>query len=100
MEYICNRLMVVGPKPLVKTFSRSNWEKILGAAHCQLAENSPGRSITEFNTEEAPILEPLRKLSLRWTKLVFLLDWEWENKRLKGFVNAKDGIVESYRLEY
>jgi hypothetical protein len=92
--------MVVGPKPLLKKFTRSHWDRILEAKNCQLVENSPGRYVTEFNTEQAPILDPLRKLSLRWTKLIFLLDWEWEDKRLKGSVNAKDGIVESYRLEY
>ena len=100
MEYTCNHLMVIGSTSLVKKFSRSYWEKLLGAKHCQLAENSPGRYINEFNTEEAPIHEPLRKLSLRWPKLIFLLDWEWEDKRLKGFVNAKAGRLESYRLEY
>jgi len=100
MEYICNRLLVIGPKPLLKKFTRSHWEKILGAKHCELAENSPGRYISEFNTDEAPILEPLRKLSRRWPKLIFLLDWGWEDKGLKGFVNAKTGILELYRLEY
>ena len=100
MEYICNRMMVIGPKPLLKKFTRSRWDKILEAKHCQLLENSPGRHINEFNTEEAPIIDPLRKLSRRWPKLIFLLDWEWEDKRLKGFVNAKAGILESYQMEY
>jgi hypothetical protein len=92
--------MVVGPIPLLKKFTRSRWDKILEAKHCQLAENLPGRYINEFNSEEAPIIDPLRKLSRRWSKLIFLLDWEWEDKRLKGFVNVKAGILESYQMEY
>ena len=85
---------------MLKKFTRSRWDKILEAKHCQLAENSPGRYINEFNTEEAPIIDPLRKLSRRWPKLIFLLDWEWEDKRPKGFVNAKAGILGSYQMEY
>lgn len=100
MEYICNRLTVVGSKPLLKKFSRSYWERILGAKYCELTENSPRRYITQFNTEEAPIVEPLRRLSRRWTQLIFLLDWEWEDKRLKGFINAKAGILAWHQIEY
>ena len=100
MEYICNRLLVVGSKPLVKKFTRSYWERILGAKYCQPIENSPGRCIIDFNTEEAPIIEPLRRLSRHWPKLIFLLDWEWEDKKLKGFVNAKAGMLQSHQTEY
>ncbi len=100
MEYICNRLMVVGSAGKVKKFARSNWDKVLGAKHCELAECSPGRYISDFNTKEAPIVEPLRKLSLHWPKLIFLLDWEWEDKSLKGFLKAQAGLLESYWMEY
>ena len=100
MEYICNRLMVIGSRPLVAKFRRSYWHKVLGAKHCQLMEGSPGRYVSEFNTEDAPIIEPLRRVSRRWPKLVLLLDWEWEDKRLKGFVNAKAGMLQSHQTEY
>ena len=100
MEYICNRLLVVDSKLRLNKFTNSRWERILKARYCELAENSPGRYISQFNTEQAPIIEPLRRLSRHWPQLIFLLDWEWEDKRLKGFVKAKAGIVESYQLEY
>ena len=100
MEYICSRLLVVGSKPMLSRFASSSWERILGAKFCEPVENSPRRHVIAFNTEQAPIVEPLRKLSRRWPKLIFLLDREWEDKRLKGFVHAKAGIIESYQLEY
>ncbi|MGH7971518.1 MAG: hypothetical protein ACREIC_22600 [Limisphaerales bacterium] len=99
-EYICNRLLVVGPKRLVKKFGRSRWEKVLGAEHCEIIETTPQRIVIQFNTSEAPILEPLRLLSRRWPKLILLLDWEWEDKRLKGFIKAQAGLLTSHHLEY
>ena len=99
MEYICNRLLVVGSKRLVKQFTRSRWERILVAKHIEIIENSPGRYINQFDTA-APLVEPLRVLSRRWKKLVFLLAWEWEDKRLKGVVKAKAGLFDSCRVEY
>ncbi|MGH7972622.1 MAG: hypothetical protein ACREIC_28245 [Limisphaerales bacterium] len=69
------------------------------ARHGEWMENAPGRHVCSFETDEPP-LEPLRNLSRRWPGLVFLLDYDSEEQRVKGLAKARAGILDSYRTEY
>ncbi len=60
---------------------------------------SRSRYVSIFETDEPP-LEPLRKLSRRWPRLVFLLDYEIESERTKGLLKAQTGRIASCQLEY
>ena len=94
-----NRLTVVGPKADVGQSLKSKWYRRLGARHGEMMENLRRRYVSIFETDEPP-LEPLRKLSRRWPRLVFLLDYEIESKRIKGILKAQTGRIASCQLEY
>jgi hypothetical protein len=94
-----NRLTVLGSKEKIQGFLKSRWDRRLRARYCEWMENFPRRVVCLYETDEPP-LEPLRKLSRRWPQLVFLLDWEWEDRRFKGLVNAKAGLLHSLQTEY
>lgn len=98
-NWCSNRLTVIGPKAQLQRFRRTRWHIPLDSRHEELLENSPGRFACQFETDTPP-LEPLRRLSRRWLKLVFLLDFEVEAERSKGLAKAKGGALEKYRLTY
>ncbi len=100
MDNHCNnRLTVIGSKQAVPRFLRSGWERRLRGRYFEWMENLPRRVVCLFETDEPP-LESLRRLSRRWPQLVFLLDWEWEDRHFKGLVNAEAGLLHSSQTEY
>ena len=89
-EYV-NRLLVVGPALDVTAFERSaDWMEAVGAKHVELLEQAPTRHAWQFETD-APPLKSLRDLSRRWPFLTLVLDYDCEDKRLKGLVRFKHG---------
>jgi hypothetical protein len=98
-RWTSNRLSVFGSKRQVLLFRGSNWDEHLHAQYVELMENSPMRLVCEFKTDGPP-LEPLRKLSLLWTRLVFVLDYELEKRRIKGLAKAINGELEHHQLRY
>jgi hypothetical protein len=93
------RLMVIGAKAQVRQFQDSGWGKGLGARHGEWLENSPSRFVCEFETD-APPLDPLRILSRHWPGLILLLDYEEEEKRIKGLAKAAAGQIAHCQFEY
>jgi len=95
-----NRLTVVGQAGDLKQFDRNvEWTADLGARYVELLENSADRHSWQFETEEPP-LKFLKTLSSRWPFLTFLLDYEWEEKRIKGLAKAKAGRLKNYSVIY
>jgi hypothetical protein len=94
-----NRLTVIGSQTQVQRFQKSNWDRHLHARYCELAENSPTRFACQFKTERFP-LASLRSLSRRFSKLVFLLDCESEENRIKGLAKAEAGELEHWEVNY
>ena len=95
-----NRMTVVGPASEVKQFDRNvEWTADLGARHVELLENSADRHSWQFETDEPP-LKFLRVLSRRWRAMTFLLDYEWEESRIKGLAKAKAGGLKNYSVTY
>ena len=95
-----NRLTVVGPASDLKQFDRNvEWTAELGARHIELLENSADRHSWQFETDEPP-LKFLKTLSRRWRSLTFLLDYDWEDKSIKGLAKAKAGRLRNYSVTY
>ena len=94
-----NRLTVVGVKRQVQRFQQSTWATALGANHCELLENSPGRFSCQFETENPP-LKSLMRLSRRRPTLAFLLNYEVPAKRVQGLAKAKAGALTDHRVTY
>jgi len=94
-----NRLTVVGPKAHVQRFLKSNWDQRLQARHRELWENSPGRFVCLFETDEPPLKSP-RGLSRSFPRLIFLVDHEREAERIKGLAKIQDGEVQHFEISY
>ena len=95
-----NRLTVVGTASDLKQFDRNmEWTADLGARHVELLENSADRHSWQFETDVPP-LKFLKTLSRRWRSLTFLLDYDWEDKRIKGLAEAKGGRLRNYSVNY
>ena len=95
-----NRLTVVGPASDLKQFDRNvEWTAELGARHIELLENSADRHSWQFETDEPP-LKFLKTLSRRWRSLTFLLDYDWEDKRIKGLAKAKSERLKNHCVIY
>jgi hypothetical protein len=94
-----NRLTVIGARRQVHRFQQSTWATALGANHCELLENSPGRFSCQFDTEDPP-LESLKRLSRRWPGLVLLLDHEEERQRIKGLAKAQKGQMAHCQFDF
>lgn len=69
----------------------------MGAKYIEVIELSAKRESWQFQTDTIPI-EPLRRLSVRWPKLTFLLDYEQE--RIKGLLVAHQGKLVHSQFEY
>jgi len=94
------RMTLVGSKQVVAGFADvSGWDRTLGAAHIEWLQLSPGRHVCQFETKEPPVTQ-LQKLSRRWARLTFLLDYENERDRIKGLAKAKAGAVEHCEIGY
>ena len=95
-----NRLTMLGPKATLDRFDDNGaWEKALGARHVEWLLLSPRRRRCEFETA-GRILAELQELSRLWPRLIFLLDYEWDPKRVKGLVKAKAGDIECCEISY
>ena len=100
MDEICiNRLVVLGKKTTVTEFLRSEWDRLLRARFLEPHEMMLTRFSCGFQTCEPP-LKKLEKLSTQWRSLIFLLDFEWENKRIKGIAKAVRGELEVHEVSY
>jgi hypothetical protein len=95
-----NRLTVVGPASDLKQFDRNvEWTADLGARHVELLENSADRHSWQFETDEPP-LKFLRNISRSRRSLTFLLEYDWEESRIKGLAKAKAGRLMNYSVTY
>jgi len=93
---IVSCLTVVGPTGDLKQFDRNvEWTAELGARHIELLENSAERHSWQFETDEPP-LKFLKTLSRRRRSLTFLLEYDWEDNRIKGLAKAKAGRLRNY----
>jgi hypothetical protein len=94
------RLTMVGSKGAVASFAGSSgWKMTLGARHIDWLQLSPGRHVCQFETEQPPVAQ-LQKISRRWARLTFLLDYEDEENRIKGLAKAKAGRIEHCEIGY
>src|SRR5204863_281073 len=99
-EMTTNRLTVVGRAGDLKQFDRDEaWKAESGARYTELLEHSADRHAWQFETDKPP-LKFLEALSRRWRSLAFLLDYDWEDKRLKGLAKAKAGRLRNYSVTY
>ncbi len=95
-----DRLTVVGSASDLKQFGREEeWTAESGLRHVELLEHSTDRLAWQFETDEPP-LKFLKTLSRRWRSLTFLLDYDWEDKRIKGLAKAKAGRLRNYSVTY
>ena len=95
-----NRVTVVGPAGDLKQFGRKEeWTAESGVRHVELLEHSTDRLAWQFETDEPP-LKFLKTLSRRWRSLTFLLDYDWENSRIKGLAKAKAGRLKNHSVTY
>jgi len=100
MAELChNRLSALGAQAQVRRFQQSNWDRRLRGRHCELLENSPKRFVCQFETECPPV-EPLRRLSWHWPRLIFVLVYEGEANRIIGLAKAKAGQLEHWETNY
>jgi len=83
----------------VQRFLKSNWDQRLQARHGELLENSPGRFVCLFETDEPP-LKSLRGLSRRFPRLILLVDHESQTERVTGLAKIQDGEVQHFEISY
>jgi hypothetical protein len=99
-SYCQNRLLIVGPAKDLKRFYRDeHWMVQTGGRHFELLEHSPKRHAWQFD-RNAPPLAFLRSASRQWPLLVFVLDYDSEDQRLKGLAKARNGRVRHFRIRY
>ena len=95
-----NRLMAVGPASDLKQFDRKeDWTDEPDIRFVEILEHSADRHAWQFETDEPP-MDFLKALSRRWQSLTFLLDYEREDKRIKGLAKAKAGRLRNYSVNY
>ena len=85
--HYAHRLLAVGPARELKKFERSDWEAQAHAKYLDVLECSKTRLAVQFETDELPLVW-LRNVSKRWSRLVFFLDYEDEDRRIKGLAHA------------
>ena len=95
-----NRLLVIGPGDVLARFVDSSWENRLQARYTEWMENFRTRVACQFETEAKPPLNELTRLSSRWPRLAFLLDWEVEQERTRGLAKAKAGQLEQWSTRF
>ena len=96
---ISNRLTVIGSRRQVQSFERSSWAKVFGARYYEWLETSPGRFMCQFTTDHSPV-DGLKKLSARWERVILLLDFEYEENRMKGLAKAQAGKLDLCEINY
>src|SRR3974377_12204 len=101
MDTFCtNRLLIVGPAKDLRRFPRGeHWMAAAGGRHFELMEHSPSRHAWQFDSD-APPLQWLRTISRKWPFLVFLIDYDCEDQRLKGLAKVRNGRLRHFRVNY
>lgn len=99
LEYWTCRLLVVGPGEMVKAFARGNWDRRLGAKHCEILERSPGRHQWQFEVERLP-LDVFGRISSHVSGLVLFLEYEAEEARIKGLARSLNGRTDRCEFSY
>ena len=94
-----NQLRVFAPQKELRQFLTSHWERSLSGRFWELQENMRTRVGWQFETESSPILV-VEALSRRWPKLVLILAWENETKRMLGLAKARAGRLEQFEVRY
>ena len=97
--WCANRLLIVGPARTLKRFERSDWEAQARAQYIDILEHSKHRLVVQFESGEPP-LRYITAASRNWPRLTFLLDYEIEEKRLKGLAKARRGELETCLVSY
>jgi hypothetical protein len=97
--YYADRLLVVGPPAELKRFDSSNWSRQAGARYIDVLEFSKRRWMHQFETDEPP-LDWLKRVSKRCPTLVFLLDYDDEDRGIKGLAKAYQGRLEVFTTHY
>src|SRR6266478_3263547 len=94
-----NTLTVFAPQKELRTFVKSRWKRSLGGRFWELRENMRTRVGWQFETPSSPI-PSVQALSLRWPKLVLVLQWENQTKRTMGLAKSKGGRLEEFEVRY
>src|SRR6266404_1432951 len=93
------RLTVFAPQKVLTRFLKSNWERSLSGRFWELRENMRTRVGWQFETQSSPILS-VEALSRRWPRLVLILEWENETRRMMGLAKARAGRLEQFEVRY
>ena len=99
MTMCANRLLIVGPARTLKRFNRTRWETKVRARYLDILECSKTRLSFQFETATAPT-RYITAASRDWPRLTFLLDYEIEEKCLKGLAKARRGELETCLMSY
>ena len=94
-----NQLTVFAPHKELRKLLKSHWERSLSGRFWELRENMRTRVGWQFETESSPIAS-VEALSRRWPKLVLILAWENETKRILGLAKARAGRLEQFEVRY
>ena len=94
-----NRLLIVGPARTLKRFDQSDWDVQARAKYIDILECSKHRLAVQFETAKAPT-RYITAASRNWPRLTFLLDYEIEEKCLKGLAKARRGELETCLVYY
>jgi hypothetical protein len=99
-KYAINHLTILGNQQYLGKFNKSShWKTRLSVQFPELYENSPRCQVWWFETKEAPI-EPLRRLSLAYSSMTFLLDYECQFDLTKGLILAQKGKLQQAHFNY
>jgi hypothetical protein len=95
-----NRLTILGRAKMLEAFEPKNWLKLLGGKHRELYSCPKTRDEWWFSTEGEAPLKALTQLSRTWPHLIFLLEFDNEQRRVKGLAKLKNRKVELCQLVY
>jgi hypothetical protein len=95
-DYCQQRLLVVGSVRDVKVFDRS--AELPGATDIALLEHTPTRLAWQF-VMARPVLPLVRRLSRRWSRLTFVLNYDCEDHHLAGLIRAKNRTAASSSIK-
>jgi hypothetical protein len=94
------RLTVIGPQKSLRRLDRTNWTRRLNAKHIDVWEHSRTRRVWWFQTESDRTHEIVPKLSMRFPRLIFFVDYEASHLRLKGLAKVVRGRIEHCCFSY
>ena len=101
MPFLCiNRLTVTGSgKDLKRWEAGGDWIQAAGGKYSELLEHSARRQAWQFETA-APPLEYFKHLSTQWPRLIFIVEYDEQGRRVKGLAKMKAGKLEHYCVRY